>query len=184
MSEYEHPGAQHYQDPGWFGRAAVAGGPGQGRNGIQVLRRLFVALVLGSLLTAVVLHLVVDEMGTPEVLLGSALTLYGLIGAGGAHWAARRPLVASDGEALAASFRANFFFGFALNESPLLVAFVFSLIREERWPYFLVLPLYLIGMSLMAPTRANLERRQRDIQSQGSPLSLGAALSVPARRAD
>jgi hypothetical protein len=45
------------------------------------------------------------------------------------------------------------------------VGFAFSFIRQELWPYLIVLPLYLIAMVTIAPSKRNIERRQETGQS-------------------
>lgn len=181
MSDQDHLNAQLYQDPGWLG---FAGQAGSGPNGVSLLRLLFLALFGAALLIGVVLTFVIEEMGSIDLPVAAGLLAYGLVGVMGARWAMHRPLDTTDHAGLARSFNANFFIGFALAEAPLLMGFVFCFVQEERWPYFLCLPLYLVGMATIAPTRANLERRQGDLQAQGSDLSLGAALAQAPRSAD
>ena len=52
------------------------------------------------------------------------------------------------------------------------------------WIYLVGLSFALAGFAIIAPTRANIERKQQKIQASGSPLSLGQALldSTPPRR--
>jgi len=48
------------------------------------------------------------------------------------------------------------------------------------WIYLLGLAFGLVGLWLIAPTRIDIERRQREITAAGSPLSLlDALISVP-----
>jgi hypothetical protein len=102
--------------------------------------------------------------------------MYGIVAA---WWSTTRPLDATSPPKLAASYNANFFLGFALNEMPLLIAFAICFMLNERWPFVLALPFHLLGMALIAPGPRNLERRQQEIRKQGSSYSLGRALKDP-----
>lgn len=166
---------QHYQDPGWLGTITVVG---RGANGVTRLRQVFLFVCLGAPgLIAFLLPYLIEDMGYTDLAIAGGLLTYGLVGVVGARWATNRPLGTTDEGGLAGSYATNFFVGFVLSEAPLLVGFVFCFVRQERWPYYLCLPLYLVGLAIIAPTRGNLERRQRDVHAQGSDLSLGAALS-------
>jgi hypothetical protein len=90
-----------------------------------------------------------------------------------------RSLDVSDAAKLAASYRVHLFLAFALNEIPLLIAFILCFLRGEWWPYLFDLPFFLVGMAIIAPSRNNLARRQRRIQEQGSGLSLLRAIAYP-----
>jgi ribose/xylose/arabinose/galactoside ABC-type transport system permease subunit len=106
--------------------------------------------------------------------------LLGLIGVVLAIVISARSLDLSDAAKLAASYRVQLFLAFALNEIPLLIAFIVCFLRGEWWPYLFDLPFFLVGMTIIAPGRNNLARRQRRIQEQGSGLSLVRAIAYPA----
>jgi hypothetical protein len=131
-----------------------------------------------------VLTFVIEEVGTPEPALGSLVVVLSLAGLWTARWTARRELDLSNEGALAATYRAHFFLGFALNEAALLCAFALTFVVGEMWPYLLAFPFYLVGMWLIAPSKANLRRRQEQVTSQGSTMSVTRALASLKTEAD
>lgn len=183
MDEPDDVAMQPYEDPGWFpalkkmrpGMHRLPSGPGG--DGVVILRILFLSLLLAPFLILFVLTLVIEEVGTPQPLLASGIVLLALAGAAAAGWTSRRELDVGNAGSLAATYRTNFFLGFALNEAPLLIGFVFSFTEDAMWPYLVAFPIYLVGMWLLAPTRRNLERKQEQVHRQGSMLSVGRALS-------
>jgi hypothetical protein len=106
--------------------------------------------------------------------------LLGVLGIALATVISARSLDITDAPKLAASYRAHLFSAFALNEIPLLIAFVLCFLRGEWWPYLFGLPFFFVGMAIIAPGRTNLARQQRRIQEQGSGLSLLRAIAFPA----
>ena len=116
------------------------------------LRLIFGALAASALLILYVLTFIFDRTGSPDPGLGVAVIAAGVAGICAAAWASRRPLNVSGGSALAKSYRDNFFIGFALNQAPLMVAFVLSFLGNEMWPYLVALPLYGFGMAVIAPS--------------------------------
>ncbi len=188
MSSQDEMVSQPYEDPGWL-RAfktrrtgGLSGTKGADVDGVVIMRVLFLSLTLAALLILFVLTFIFEEVGVPDPALGSVVVGLGVAGVAAAAWSANRKLDTSTASALAESYRSNFFLGFALNEAPLLTSFVFCFIQDELWPYLVALPLYLVGMALIAPGRRNLERRQEQVHRQGSTLSLGRALSSVPRR--
>jgi predicted cobalt transporter CbtA len=94
----------------------------------------------------------------------------------------RRPLPANPASSLAASYRAVFFIEIGYAESAALFGFAGALIAGSCWVYVLGLVFSLIGHAMTAPTRRDIERRQREIAATGSPLSLLDALMAPPAR--
>jgi hypothetical protein len=184
MTELDEMASKPYEDPGWrpaFKRLGLGGlrrSPQAGMDGVMITRLIFLALLLSALLILYVLVFIIDRVGTPDVTLGSMVLVLGIGGVAASAWTANRQLDINSASALAESYRTNFFLGFALNQAPLLMSFVFCFTEEELWPYLVDLPLYLIGMALIAPSRRNLARRQEQVQHQGSTLSLGRSLST------
>lgn len=185
MSGQDEMESQPYEDPGWvpafkrMGIGGLRGTKGVEVDGVVDTRLLFLSLLVAALLILYVLTFIIEPVGVPDPALGSVVVVFGIAGVTAAAWTANRKLNISSAAALAGSYRTNFFLGFALNEAPLLMSVVYCFIREELWPYLIALPLYLIGMALIAPSRRNLERRQEQVHRQGSTLSLGRALSSP-----
>ena len=171
-------------DPGWG--AAVRGlllhRTKSIGDGLIVFRLLFLSLVMAALLIGYVLMFLDNPLGEPEALPAAGVVALGLTGIAAAAWTQRRPLPISDEDALAAAFRTNFFLGFALAESTLLIAFVLTFLLDAMWPYFVALPFYLAAMWRIAPRRGNLERHEQELRGRGSPLSLTAALRRPVSR--
>jgi MFS family permease len=88
----------------------------------------------------------------------------------------RRPLDASDRDRLADTYQASLFIGIGCAEAPLLAGFIGSFVTHTLWIYLVALAPALIGFLLIAPSRHEIARRQEQIASQGSSLSLGSAL--------
>jgi hypothetical protein len=174
---------QPYEDPGWlpalkgFGAAFFRRSPGGVKDGVTIARVLFLSLLLSAFLILFVLSFAIERVGDPETPAWLAVASLGLVGAAAAAWTSKRPLDVGSSSTLAASYRTNFFLGFASSEAPLLMSFVVCFVLDERWPYLVALPFFALGMAVIGPTRLNLERRQQQIERQGSDLSIGRALS-------
>lgn len=89
------------------------------------------------------------------------------------------PLDIENPERLAESFRSRTFAGIGFAEAPALLAFVAVLASGSVWPYLVGLGFSLLGLWLIAPGARELARRQEEITSRGSPLSLVGALRFP-----
>jgi O-antigen/teichoic acid export membrane protein len=98
-------------------------------------------------------------------------------------WVARirqRPLPTTSPEALARHYRALFFIGVCAAADAALLGFVGVFLGGSLWIYLVGLAFGLVGLWMIAPTRSDIERRQREIIAAGSPLSLlDALISVP-----
>jgi hypothetical protein len=57
-----------------------------------------------------------------------------------------------------------------------LFGYAISFVVEAIWPYLVGLVFTVIGLTISAPTRGTLSRRQQQITAQGSALSLVDAL--------
>lgn len=170
-------------DPGWapavrlllpFGRA-----PGS-INGLITIRVLFLTLLNAALVMLFVMAFVVDGgVGSPDPPLVAVIVGLGLAGVAGAVLVRNRPLDGSDDSELAAAYRTSFFVGFVANEVPLLIALLLSFQKDALWPYPTGLPLYVVGMALIAPGRANLDKREEQLRQRGSTASLRRILNEP-----
>jgi hypothetical protein len=146
-------------------------------DGLKLLRIIFLTMAGSHLVLLTALPSVLPEEGGSVSPLFLWLTLFsGLYGVGGALWARSRPVELSSPESLAGSYRANFFIGVAMAHSAGLIGYSVSFIVGAVWPYLIGLVFAAIGLIITAPTRGNLNRRQRQITAQGSPLSLLEAL--------
>ena len=152
-------------------------------DGLTALRIIFAALVGSGLLILGILIAITPDIGRIEIPLAVVVIALGVFGSAAGHWATRRPLKADSPDTLALSYKSNFFVAYALNESPLLISFVLTFVTSELWPYLVELPLWLVGLGLMAPTNGNLAKRQQEITAQGSTLSLVDALRAQRAKA-
>jgi hypothetical protein len=66
--------------------------------------------------------------------------------------------------------------------APSVVAFIGTFFANKLWLYLVGLAFGFLGFALIAPTRADIERRQQQIAAQGSSLSLLEALMAPPSR--
>jgi hypothetical protein len=73
-------------------------------------------------------------------------------------------------QTLAASYRAVMFIGIGSANSAALFGFAGIFMGGNFWLYLLAFALP--GLALITPTRADIERRQRQIEAQGSSHSL------------
>jgi ribose/xylose/arabinose/galactoside ABC-type transport system permease subunit len=169
-------GNQGFEDPGWgLSRASRRANTAA----LITLRFRFLSQLLAPLLLFVVLAGVLGRFGHVDGTIALIVILLGLLGVALALVIPTRSLDVSDAAMLAASYRVRLFLALALNEIPLLIAFVLCFLRGEWWPYAFDLPFFLVGMAMIAPGRNNLARLQRRIQEQGSRLSLVRAIAYP-----
>lgn len=179
-----------YEDPGWraplrgavwifipfvgwtFARRSRSGGVG-----LLSLRRIYLVLV-GSLLLFIIAFSFVtpwdggDEGWTPIAVFAlGVFQLVAVIRVNG------RPLSTQTPEQLAATYRSRFFIGIGMAEAAALWGVCGMFIEGSLWIYLVGLAFALAGFAIIAPSRANIERKQHQIRAQGSPLSLGQALT-------
>jgi hypothetical protein len=154
-----------------------------GTDGLTALRGLFVGLVSALFLFLFALSFIAPWNGGKAGLVPWLVVLLGVVGLWRARAARNRPLRIESLENLAVSYRANFFLGIGAAEAPALFAVVGVLfLAAKLWIYVEGLAFAVVGLGLIAPTRADIERRQRQIQAKGSALSLLEALIAPPSR--
>jgi hypothetical protein len=90
-----------------------------------------------------------------------------------------RPLKLDSPGLLAGSYRGLTFIGIGIAESGALIAFVGVFVMGTYWIYLVGLAFALFGLSEIGPTRREIQRRQQQIEEQGSSLSLITALMSP-----
>jgi hypothetical protein len=90
----------------------------------------------------------------------------------------RAPLRAVDGPDLARRYLARMMLGSAVAETPVAIGFAGTLVAGEPWPALLGGAWGIVALSLVAPTQADLDRRQGELVSAGSPLSIRDALGA------
>jgi hypothetical protein len=105
------------------------------------------------------------------------VVLGGLLNLAGVWRTRRRRLPAESAEKLAAFCYAFFFIGIGYALTPSLLGLFGAILTHSWWIALLGLPFTFVGLALIAPTRGDIERRQRELTLTGSPLSLGRALT-------
>ena len=177
-----------YEDPGWveplrcLGRAMLRPWRAEGvlgaSDGLSRLRAVFLAFPLALVFYFVVAVLLIEDGGpSPQTWALSTVGIAGIVGIVCTRWTASRRLVSSSDRELADSFRTNFFIGIAFAETPVLLGFALALVQDSLAPLLVGFSFTLVGFWILVPTRAHLERRQRELTATGSPLLLGEALS-------
>ena len=97
----------------------------------------------------------------------------------GSYWA-KKELPGQSASELLARYRAVFFLRFALAEAPILVGFAgFFLTGGRLWVYGIGLAFGMVALLRIAPTKRDIQRRQAELNAQGSTLSLGRLLTLP-----
>lgn len=190
----KHNDAMTQEDPGWWpslrglwwhwipivGTVTMFKARRKETNGLVVLRRVFLGLIAALLSFVLALSFIAPWDGGDERWVPWAIAALGVYALAAMVWIRRRPLATGSPEALASSYRASFFIGVGLAESAALFGFAGVFIGGSLWIYLVGLAFGLVGMWMIAPTRSDIERRQREITAAGSPLSLLEALiSVP-----
>ena len=183
-----------HEDPGWWpslrglwrhwlllvGSVMRVGARRVETNGLIVLRSVFLSVVAALLLFVVPLSFVGPWDGGDERWVPWAVVVIGIASLAYVARIRRRPLLTTSPETLARYYRALFFIGVGVAADAALLGFVGVFLGESLWIYLVGLAFGLVGLWMIAPTRSDIERRQREITPAGSPLSLLDALnSVP-----
>jgi hypothetical protein len=149
-------------------------------NGLIVLRSVFVGLIVPLPLFVVVLSFIGPWDGGDEGWVPWAVVAIGIVSLAYVARIRRRPLPTTSPQALARSYRALFFIGVGVAEAAALWGFTGVFLGGSVWIYLVGLAFGLVGLWMIAPTRRDIERRQREITAAGSPLSLvDALITVP-----
>ncbi len=173
-----------YEDPGWdiafrslmpFVGVSIARSLSS-KDGLSAIRVIFVALILGLILFVIAISYVAAWNGVDEGWVPWAVLLVGAICLFAVADVRRRPLNTADPQRLADSYRSAFFVGIGFAHVPALCGIVGVFVGGSLWIYLVGLPFALAGLGLIAPTRGNIERKQREVDATGSSLSLGQAL--------
>jgi hypothetical protein len=191
----EHIDAMTQEDPGWrpslrgfpwylipffdfFDEVRRARGRRRERNGLIDLRSKFLGVLFPLFLFLWAMRFIAPWDGGDERWVPWAVAAMGVYTLAAIAWFRRRPLVTGSPEALAGSYRASFFIELGLADSAALFGLAGVFIGDSLWIYLLGLAFGLPGMWMTAPTRLDIERRQREITAAGSSLSLLDALTT------
>jgi F0F1-type ATP synthase membrane subunit c/vacuolar-type H+-ATPase subunit K len=179
------------EDPGWrpslrglryaipiVGQVMRARGWRKETNGLVGLRSTFLGLLVSLFLFLLAMSFVSRWDGGVEGWVPWAVAAVGVIALAQIAWVRRRPLATGSLEALAGSYRASFFLGVGFAESAALFGFVGVFIGGSLWIYLVGLAFAVVGFWMIAPTRVDIERKQREITAAGSPFSLLDALTT------
>jgi hypothetical protein len=179
-------------DPGWrpslrgfpwylipfFDEVRRARGRRRERNGLIDLRSKFLGVLVPLFLFLWAMWFIAPWDGGDERWVPWAVAALGVYALAAITWFRRRPLVTGSPEALAGSYRASFFIVVGLADSAALFGIAGVFIGGSLWIYLVGLAFALVGFWMIAPTRLDIERRQREITAAGSPLSLLDALTT------
>ena len=176
------------EDPGWrpskwyvliplVGQLTKGWMGGKETNLLVGLRSMFLRFLISLFLILWGFTYIAPWDGGDERWVPWAVAAFGLISLAATAWVRRRPLVTGSPEALAGSYRANFSMGLGLADSPAMAGFAGVFIGDSLWIALVGLAFGLVALWMIAPTRSDIERRQREITAAGSPLSLLDALS-------
>ena len=100
----------------------------------------------------------------------------GVIVAATDWWIRRRPLRGRDEPELARAYAARVMLGVAVAEVPVAIGFAGTLVAGEPWAVLVGAGSSLAALSFVAPTSADVDRRQAELAAVGSALSLRNAL--------
>lgn len=140
------------------------------------MRRFFWAVVLGVVLLPVMGLLIPEEGRDGFGWLNALVATVGAIVVAAAWWIRRRPLRGRDEPGLARAYVARIMLAVAVAEVPVAIGFAGTLVAGEPWPVLLGAGSSLAALSFVAPTSADVNRRQAELTATGSALSLRNAL--------
>ena len=141
-------------------------------------RIVFWTIVVGAILLLVLGLAMPGEAKEGFGWLTALAAAAGAIATAVAWWIRRRPLRADDEPGLARTYVARVLLGVAVAEVPIAVGFAGTLVADEPWPVLVGVGLGLAALSLVAPTNADVDRRQGELLDAGSALSLREALGA------
>lgn len=147
---------------------------------LVVLRTVFLGVVVSLFLFLWAMSFITPWDGEDERWAPWAVAAIGIISLAWVASIRRRPLPTTSPEALARHYRALSFIGVGAAADAALSGLAGVFLGGSLWIYLVGLAFGLVGLWMIAPTRSDIERRQREITAAGSPLSLlDALISVP-----
>ena len=184
---------QGYDDPGWpLDDVALMAIPVLGHliglfrrkrqeKALISLRRIYARILMAPVLLLVVLLVLSRQDQTLDGhWVGAAvITAIGIGTVIVTESYRRRPLVTTSPETLVGSYRALFFFRYAVSNSAVVSGFVaFFIVEGQLWLYVLGMLFGCIGLIRLAPTNREIARLQQQINKKRRELSLGWALTL------
>jgi hypothetical protein len=149
-------------------------------NGLVALRSVFLSLVAALLFLVVALSFIAPWDGGDEGWVPWEVVVIGIASLAGSPGSDGGPLRTTSPEAIARSYPALFFIGAGVAEAAAMWGFVGVFLGGSLWIYLVGLAFGLAGLWMIAPTRRDIERRQREIIAAGSPFPLlDALITVP-----
>jgi len=147
-------------------------------GGLRALRVLFSSFFLSLLLFLPMLTFIApwSDGETDPLWIPLFVGAYGAVSVVLVRWTMLRPLDVRSARTVAGSYDSSMWLGIALAQSAAFVGVVCVFITGDLWLYVEGLIFASLGMVLIAPTRRNIERRQRRIEAEGSSISLLEAL--------
>lgn len=157
-----------------------------GRNGLVLLRGIFLSFVTSLIIIEAVVVLISATYRTKHVVMSADVFLVVLAGWGIIALIVPRyiekPLDCGADAALATTYRLRFFLRLAFAQSVALVGFVGFIVTDHAWLYPVGLAFTAAGMARLAPTRRNLAKDQEDLRQSGCAQPLvGALATIPPR---
>lgn len=174
-------------DPGW--EPAVASLPKvfpdrreKEPDPLTVMRIIFLGLEIALFLWLLVLSFVIPWSGGDVGAWPWIVVAAGLLSLAGVVWVRRRQFDTESETHLAGQFRTAMFLGIGIAELAWLVGLVATLLTKSLWIYLPGLGFALLDMTLVAPGRAEIARRQRQIDATRPGLNLTRSLLRPSDR--
>jgi len=139
-------------------------------------RLVFLVIAVGVVLLVVLGFVIPGEARDGFGRLTVLVAVTGATVAATDWWIRRRPLPGRDELGLARAYVARVMLAVAVAEVPVAIGFAGALVAGEPWPVLLGAGSSLAALSFVAPTSADIDRRQAELTTTGSALSLRNAL--------
>jgi hypothetical protein len=147
---------------------------------LVVLRTVVLGIVVSLFLFLWAMSFITPWDGGDERWVPWAVVVIGIVSLAYIVRIRRRPLPTTSLEALARYYRALFFIEVGVSVAAALWGLAGVFLVGSLWIYLVGLAFGLVELWMIAPTRSDIERRQREITAAGSPLSLlGALTTIP-----
>jgi hypothetical protein len=147
-------------------------------SALIVLRTVVLGIVASLFLFLWAMSFITPWDGGDERWVPWAVVVIGVVSLAYIARIRRRPLPTTSPEALARHYRALVFVGLGVAADAAMLGLAGVFQGGSLWIYLVGLAFGLVGLWMIAPTRSDIERRQREITAAGSPLSLQDALTT------